>query len=113
MLKIGLLLKKFLNFTGKYLEKSRFKNAKFSGYWFYMNTNLQGDFQICICVPLNYKIKLIKSIIICILMNHLKVLLQLDSNQPLYNSDNSTVTKNGQKYRTLKINLLNFSFLGY
>ena len=25
---------------------------KFSGYWFYMNTNILGDFQICISVPL-------------------------------------------------------------
>ena len=28
------------------------KNAKFLGYCFYMNTNLLGDFQICISVPL-------------------------------------------------------------
>ena len=73
MLKISLLLKKLTNFTGKLREKSRCKYAKFSGYWFYMNTTLEGDFQICVCVPLNYKIILIKSIIICILMNHLKV----------------------------------------
>ena len=26
--------------------------AKFSGYCFYMNTNIYGDFQICISVPL-------------------------------------------------------------
>ena len=29
------------------------KNAKFSGYCFYMDTNIWGDFQICISVPLN------------------------------------------------------------
>ena len=29
-----------------------FENAKFSVYWFYMNTNIQGDFQICISFPL-------------------------------------------------------------
>ena len=28
------------------------QNAKFSGYYFYMNTNLWRDFQICISVPL-------------------------------------------------------------
>ena len=28
------------------------KNAKFSGYFFYINTNIWGDFQICISVPL-------------------------------------------------------------
>ena len=30
----------------------RIKNEKLSGYYFYMNQNIQGDFQICICVPL-------------------------------------------------------------
>ena len=29
------------------------KNAKFSGYYFDMNLNIWGDFQICIGVPLN------------------------------------------------------------
>ena len=27
---------------------------KFSGYYFYINTNIKGDFQICISVPLIY-----------------------------------------------------------
>ena len=30
----------------------RIKNAKFSGYCFYMNTNIWGDFQICVRVSL-------------------------------------------------------------
>ena len=30
----------------------KIKNAKFSGYYFYVNTSLKGDFQICISVPL-------------------------------------------------------------
>ena len=30
----------------------RIKNVKFSGYCFYMNTNILKDFQICISVPL-------------------------------------------------------------
>ena len=30
----------------------RIKNARFSGYCFYMNTNICGDLQICISVPL-------------------------------------------------------------
>ena len=30
------------------------KNAKFSGYCFYMSTNIEGYFQICISVPLIY-----------------------------------------------------------
>ena len=29
------------------------KNAKFSGYYFYMNLNVWGDFQICISVPIS------------------------------------------------------------
>ena len=31
------------------------KNAKLSGYYFYLNLNLWGDFQICISVPLTVK----------------------------------------------------------
>ena len=31
------------------------KNAKPSGYYFYMNLNIWGDFQICISVPLIIK----------------------------------------------------------
>ena len=35
------------------LKISRTKNAKFSEYYFYLNTNIYGDFQICISVPLS------------------------------------------------------------
>ena len=55
MLKISLLFKKFTNFTGKcanIYRILRIKNAKFPGYCFYINTNIYGDFQICISVPL-------------------------------------------------------------
>ena len=31
----------------------RIKNETLSRYYFYMNSNTQGDFQICISVPLN------------------------------------------------------------
>ena len=31
----------------------RTKNAEFSEYYFYLNTNIYGDFQTCISVPLN------------------------------------------------------------
>ena len=34
------------------LRIHRIKNAKFPGQFFYMNKNIQGDFQICIGVPL-------------------------------------------------------------
>ena len=30
----------------------RIKNEKLSEYYFYMNKNIQGDFQICISIPL-------------------------------------------------------------
>ena len=30
------------------------KNAKFSGYYFYMNRNIWRDFQFCISLPLNH-----------------------------------------------------------
>ena len=36
----------------------RIKNAKFSGYCFYLNTNLYGDLQICINVPLIFTSKI-------------------------------------------------------
>ena len=32
------------------------KNAKVSGYYFYINLNILGDFQICISVPLKIRI---------------------------------------------------------
>ena len=48
MLKISLLFKKFTNFS----RILRIKNVKFLGYCFCMNTNIWGDFQICISVPL-------------------------------------------------------------
>ena len=35
------------------------KNTKFSVYYFYMNLNISGNFQICINVPLNQRDKLI------------------------------------------------------
>ena len=41
-----------------------------------------------------------RNIIICI--------LQVDSNQQIYNSDNSAITKNGQKCKALKNNFLSF-----
>ena len=48
MLKSSLLFKKNTNFTGKLFDKK----AKFSGNHFFMNPNIQGNFQICINVPL-------------------------------------------------------------
>ena len=38
----------------------RFQNAKSSGYHFYMNTKICRDFQICISVPLNGVIYILK-----------------------------------------------------
>ena len=39
----------------------RIKNAKFSGYCFYINTSIYGDSQICIRVPLKLSSNLIGS----------------------------------------------------
>ena len=33
------------------------KNAKLSGYCIFMNINIEGDFQICISVPLSMKVE--------------------------------------------------------
>ena len=38
------------------------KNVKFSGYYFYLNMNIWGNFQICISVPLNWFDFLLESI---------------------------------------------------
>ena len=67
MLKISLLFKKFTNFMGKELENSQdLKNAKFSGYCFYMNTNTKGDFHIYISVPLSYNLRFKYFTFICL-----------------------------------------------
>ena len=50
MLKISLLFKKFTSRANN-LRTLRIKNMKFSGYCFCMNTNIYGDFNICISVP--------------------------------------------------------------
>ena len=55
ILKISLLFKKFTNFTGNNSRFLRIKNANFSRYGFYMNTNIYWDFQICISAPLRNK----------------------------------------------------------
>ena len=52
MLKISLLFNKFTNFTANNSIILRIRNAKISGYCFYMNTNIKRDFQICFSVPL-------------------------------------------------------------
>ena len=52
MLKIS--LRKMQTFT--------IKNVKFSGYYFYLNMNIWGNFQICINVPLNWFDFLLESI---------------------------------------------------
>ena len=49
MLKSILLFKKNTNFNSRIL---RIKNAKFSGYYLYMNKKIQRGFQICISVSL-------------------------------------------------------------
>ena len=55
MLKISLLFKKFTNFTGNNSRFLRIKNANFSRYCFYINTNIYWDFQICVSVLLRNK----------------------------------------------------------
>ena len=53
MLKISLLLKRFKTLRSHNLRILRITNAKFSEHCFYINTNIYGDFQICISVHLN------------------------------------------------------------
>ena len=53
MLKIAYFLRNLQTSRTNNSRILRTKNAKFSGYCFYMNTKAQGNFQICISVPLS------------------------------------------------------------
>ena len=52
-LRISLLFKKIQTLRENNSRILRIQNAKFLGSHFYMNTNIWGDFQICISVPLS------------------------------------------------------------
>ena len=52
MLKINLLFKKIQALPVNNSRTLTIKNVKFSGYYLHMNSNIWGDFQICISVPL-------------------------------------------------------------
>ena len=58
MLKSSLLFKKNITLRKNNSRILTIQNAKFSGYDFYMNTNLWRDFQICISVPLKLTVLL-------------------------------------------------------
>ena len=55
MLKRGLLSKKIQTSLANNSRIFRIKNVKYSGYYFYINTNISRGFQICISVPLIQK----------------------------------------------------------
>ena len=57
MSKISLLFKKSTSRANNW-RILRIKNAKFEGYCFYTNTNIQGNFQICISVSLKKMLSL-------------------------------------------------------
>ena len=57
MLKLVYLLTNLQTLLAHKLRILWIKNAKFSGYCFYMNTSVQGDFQICISIPLSIRSK--------------------------------------------------------
>ena len=52
MLKISLLLRNLQTSRANNSRIPGIKNGKLLGYCFYMNTNIKGDFRICISVPL-------------------------------------------------------------
>ena len=52
MLQTNLLFKKNTDIRVNNSRILTIKNAKLSGYYFYMNLNISGYFQICISVPL-------------------------------------------------------------
>ena len=63
MLKIAYFLRKILTLRANNSENMKIKNAKLSGHHFYMNQMKQGDFQICISVPLNSLIQQLNVVI--------------------------------------------------
>ena len=50
--KVAYFLRKIQTLHGNNSRILRIQNAIFSGYYFYMDTNIWRDFQICISVPL-------------------------------------------------------------
>ena len=50
MLKGSPLSKKNTKFTGELRDNSQDQSGKFSGYYFYLKPNIQGDFKISISV---------------------------------------------------------------
>ena len=58
MLKISLLLRKLQTSRVNNSRILRIKNAKCSGYCFYMNTNIAREFQICSDEPLRLEVKI-------------------------------------------------------
>ena len=62
MLKSSLLLKKIQTSRVNNSRILKIKNMKFSGYYFYSNKNIEGDFQIRISVPLRC---LRKKVLLC------------------------------------------------
>ena len=52
MLKLAYFLRNLLSLHVNYLKILTIKNAKFSGYCFYLNIKILEDFHICISVPL-------------------------------------------------------------
>ena len=59
MLEIRLLFRDLQTSQANNSRILRTKNARFSGYCFYMNTNIYRDIRISISVPLSFKLKLI------------------------------------------------------
>ena len=58
MLKSSLPFKKNTTLRANNWRIFGIQNAKFSGYYFYMNTNIRRDFQICISVTLYISVTL-------------------------------------------------------
>ena len=52
---IAYFLRKIQTLQAINLRNLRIQNVNYSGYYFYMNTNLWRDFQICISFPLVLK----------------------------------------------------------
>ena len=90
---------------------SNSKNAKFSGYYFYVNTDIEGDFQICISVPLNtYNNSGSEDTV-----NKIEKVLGIpwDSDKDILVYDSKNIMKDAHKSKSTKRNLLKMVPLFY
>ena len=90
-------LRKIQTLRGNNSKILRIQNAKFSGYHFYMNTNIWRDFQICINVPLIISFWALYDWCIMVLLNVLWMIVIIRTCYWYYNSNSLAIQQIGLK----------------